>query len=330
MASDSDDLEAQLKRENPKGRLWERCAQLGVSAPRVRHRRVGDRHQVELVVDVDEWELSSGAQWAWSRKMAEQLAARELLEELDELRPKPARTAAREDDDVFDVDEDLAERLRSINPKGRAFEWTQRQKPPVARPRFEARREGSGMLVRARLDTLDLVTPWFRAGQRKLAEQAAAQALLPLLEQMSEQVDARTVLNELVQKGDLLSSSISVADSGLDLEDSRFRATAQLVSLDGSTTLAEAVGRSKRDAASKAARALLDCRAAADGAGPSGQWHASAMARARPAPPWWQTAPFVFVDEDGTTLGHARSAIGVYALPMGFAMEIEGEVLIRE
>ena len=37
------------------------------------------------------------------------------------------------------------------------------------------------------------------------------------------------------------------------------------------------------------------------------------------------------IDVFGPEVGkHARSAIGVYALPMGFAMEIEGEVLIRE
>jgi len=79
------DLEAELRALNPKGKLWERCAQLGVPAPRVRHRRVGDRHQVELLVDVDEWELSSGPLWGWSRKVAEHLAARELLDELDDL-----------------------------------------------------------------------------------------------------------------------------------------------------------------------------------------------------------------------------------------------------
>ena len=38
----------------------------------------------------------------------------------------------------------------------------------------------------------------------------------------------------------------------------------------------------------------------------------------------------LIVDVFGQDVGrHARSAIGVSGLPMGFAMEIEGEVLIR-
>ncbi|MBZ0117925.1 MAG: hypothetical protein K8H88_13060, partial [Sandaracinaceae bacterium] len=77
------ELEDELKRTNPKGRLYERCQGLRIAPPEIAHRALGQghaqRHQIEMTLLVEEWELSSGVHTAWSRKTAEQLAARELL-----------------------------------------------------------------------------------------------------------------------------------------------------------------------------------------------------------------------------------------------------------
>lgn len=177
--------EDELRRQNPKGRLWERCAKLGVDAPRIAHREIDGRHQIELTLTLAEWELASGSWWADSRKVAEQLASRSLLEELEEVAreegPSTRTNTDDELDDVFEVSEADARELLHANAKGRLFEWTQQQKPQVARPKFEARRMKGHVYVRARLARLELESPWFRAPRRRVAEHAAAQALLSLV-----------------------------------------------------------------------------------------------------------------------------------------------------
>ena len=185
----------ELKRENPKGRLWERCAQLGITSPRIRHREVDERHQVELELDFMEWELASGSHSGESRRVAEHLAARQLLVDLEEfakeLRPAtPSPESAIPEDDVFDVSDEQAGELVRTNAKGRLFEWTQRQKPQVARPKFEARLSGGLVYVRAKLRRLELESPWFRSTRRKIAEHAAAESLHALVAEQASATKA--------------------------------------------------------------------------------------------------------------------------------------------
>ena len=267
----ADELEAALRRENPKGRLWERCAKLGLELPSVRYRVLGPTHQAEMTLEAGEWELSSGVQSASSRRVVEQLAARELLAELAafvaEVRPDRARAPAGpadEEDDVWEVSAEDAERLRRENPKGAVFEWCQKRRPPVARPRFEARKaQGGGVHVRATLVTLHLSSPWFRASQAKLAEQAAAEALLPLLPSAeegnaAEPIDPRAALNELRQRGAIVDYAFEVAPEE-GPPPTRFTVVGRVVLPTGaSETSGPMRGASKKEATLLAARALLE------------------------------------------------------------------------
>lgn len=269
-------LEEELKAANPKGRLWEVCASRRVAPPRVRHGTSGPRHRVQMDLALGEWELTSGVQWGWSRKVAEQLAARELLAELAALereepstRPATRPSAQRPDeqalgDDVFELEERDASRLRPSNPKGQLYEWCQRQKPPVRRPRFEARPARGATLVRGRMETLDLTSPWFAAARRKDAEQAAAEALLGLLPDREEASEAiatanpRSVLNEMVAHGELAECQVEVTGRSGPDHTPRFTAQGTARWPDGREVETEPLeGSSKRAAITAAASALL-------------------------------------------------------------------------
>lgn len=220
-----------------------------------------------MCLDVGEWELTSGVQSGWSRRMVEQLAARELLAELEALladeRPV-APLSASDEDDVWEVGAEDAERLRRTNPKGQVFEWCQKRRPPVARPRFETRRVQGRVHVRATLVTLHLSSPWFCASQVKVAEQAAAEALLPLLpddtDELPEPIDPRSELNTFKQRG-------AIADYGFDVRDAHgtsgaarpFTAVGRMTLANGAIETTRAIeGASKKEAILLAARALLE------------------------------------------------------------------------
>lgn len=264
-------IEERLRCENPKGRLWERCAKLGLEPPGVRYRALGPTHQAEMTLEAGEWELSSGVQSASSRRVVEQLAARELLAELEALvaEERPHRTRAPEgpageEDDVWEVSAEDAERLRRENPKGAVFEWCQKRRPPVARPRFETRKaRGGGVHVRATLVTLHLSSPWFHASQAKVAEQAAAEALLPLLPDAeegreAERLDPRAALNELRQRGGIADYSFEIATEE-GSRPARFTVVGRVVLPSGAIeTSGPMVGASKKEATILAARALLE------------------------------------------------------------------------
>lgn len=236
----------------PKAQLRTRCAELEINAPAVRHRVVADKHQVELTLELDDWEITSGAVWASTRADAEDLAARELLEELEELEA----SAPAQGSETVEVAFEDHEYLRTTNPKGRLFEWTQRQKPQIARPRFEQRRDGGRMSVRAHLATLDLSSPWFRAERRALAEHAAAEALLRELERGERDAlitHPAALLNELQQDGTVSALEIEVEAVG-----EGYRARGELVFANGSAERAEAERPSKRRARLAVMRELLE------------------------------------------------------------------------
>lgn len=271
-AASADEIEAELRRENPKGHLWERCAQLHPAAPAMRYRVIDGTHQAEMTLEVGDWELASGVQSGWSRKMVEQLAARELLAELESVlaeeraaAPPPAPRAGGEDEeDVWEVAAQDAERVHRTNPKGQLFEWCQKHK--IARPRFEARKaKGGGAHVRASLVTLHLSSPWFRASQAKIAEQAAAEALLPLLpEEVSPsgpaQLDPRAALHELWQRGLIAEYAFeTTTHDDAPPHARRFTAIGRATRADGAIVKGEPIeASSKKEARLLAARALLD------------------------------------------------------------------------
>ena len=83
-------IDEELASDNPKGRLYARCQRLRFAAPTVSHRLVGSthalRHAIEMTLVAGAWELSSGTHVARSRRAAEQLASRDLLAELVDVR----------------------------------------------------------------------------------------------------------------------------------------------------------------------------------------------------------------------------------------------------
>ena len=269
-----DDLafEDELKRENPKGRLYERCQGLRIAPPEIAHRALGQghaqRHQIEMTLLVEEWELSSGVHTAWSRKTAEQLAARELLAALEEVLAEPhaahvapAADVAGDDrsgeGDVLEVSEADVERLTQSNPKGRLYEWCAQRK--IARPKLELRTVREAPAVRLTLVTVDLTSPWCRATRRKDAEQAAAAALLPLLPEASApaELDPRSALAAARERGELASYRFELGEHG-PAHARVFTAVGYLSLKDGTEHVTEAFeGPSKKAATLRAARELM-------------------------------------------------------------------------
>lgn len=146
------------------------------------------------------------------------------------------------------------------------YKWCQRQKPPVRRPRFTARQARGAVLVRARLETRALETLWFRAPRRKEAEHAAAEALLHLLPasdvapdlDVGATANPRTLLNELVQHGELAACRVDVTGRLGSDHVPRFAAEGHARFPDGTELgTAPREGASKCEAISAAARGLL-------------------------------------------------------------------------
>ncbi len=199
---------AALTRENPKGRLFEFCQRTKCGRPKLTLTKKGEAHGVEMHLRLEGRALASGMQWATTRMLAEQLAARALL----------AALATRED--VGEEDEELTSEeeatLARQNPKGRLLEQcVARRLTPVFEvrpivttqgPRFE----GSAHVVLE--DDQEVWSALRRGPSAKLVEQAVAKSLLAELDGATESADEelpevgahpRSVLNELHQKGQL-------------------------------------------------------------------------------------------------------------------------------
>lgn len=153
--------------DNPKGRLLELCTRHGVK-PQTRLQRLpGHRHRALTTIELGQELWTSGPQEAESEKIAEQLAAHELLKQL----------RAKEPEGAVGVPESDALGFSSRNPKGRLLELCQQRK--VAAPRFEIEPAVEGFVGRV---VVEGRPPWcskvFRARTRKLVEHAACADLL--------------------------------------------------------------------------------------------------------------------------------------------------------
>jgi len=167
-----EEIERALKAENPKGRLLELCMRRRLPAPEVIHGASGDVHTVELRLAAPEGSLVSGAFRASSKLLAEQMAARRLLDLC-------SGEAAAEARAVSPAEE---AQLKQQNPKGRLIELTTRAK--VGPAVFTVEPTAAGFVGRASLPLPD--APALRSGahvarQAKTAEQAAAAELLDAL-----------------------------------------------------------------------------------------------------------------------------------------------------
>ncbi len=83
-SSEGEDESARaLRAENPKGRLGEICAKRRIAAPTKTESSSGGAHTVELALEVEGRVHTSGPHRATSKKLAEQLAAKALLAQID-------------------------------------------------------------------------------------------------------------------------------------------------------------------------------------------------------------------------------------------------------
>ncbi len=170
---DETQLEEQLKQANPKGRLLEFCARTRIDTPVTDVQEEGAFYEANMSLQHGGKTLKSGPSRAASKKTAEQMAAQALLD-----------MVAQNDDanEVAHVTDDDAARLQSTNPKGRLLEWCAKRK--TSPPRFEQDASPEGYRIRAVLsldDREDMATSWHVSPKLKIAEQAAAEAILQKL-----------------------------------------------------------------------------------------------------------------------------------------------------
>ena len=166
---DEADLEVELKAENPKGELLELCMRARCSNPTTDFSVEGAFHVAVMSWQYDGEELRSEPHRSSSRKLSEQLAARELLAIVE-------RRSGSSDTVEFDEVEGAA--LQTANPKGKLLEHCARQK--LGTPEFVQEPSPRGYAVRAVL--LDgSRSRAFVSRKLKLAEHAAARELLDIL-----------------------------------------------------------------------------------------------------------------------------------------------------
>ncbi len=104
------ELETELKQSNPKGQLLEFCMRLRIDPPEVEVQQQGAFHLATMTLVLDGQTLGSGPCQAAAKKTAQQLAARRLLELVQQREETEM--------EVIAVTEQTAAQLQSDNPKG--------------------------------------------------------------------------------------------------------------------------------------------------------------------------------------------------------------------
>ena len=256
-----------LKQDNPKGRLLELCMRLRIDPPEIELSTEGGDHVARISLMVNDRKLESGIQRSISRKTAEQRAARVLLAQIEE---------AERGDSAKAVDEESARKLRTDNPKGKLLEWCMIRK--MAAPLFEQRAVPGAYRVRVALGGTGestLLTDWYQAPSRKVAEQAAAAEMVELLRQSPDQddlrhedssdsdispsggVDPRALLNELMQTGRLLDFGYEETERSGPSHQPVFVMIAWAIGLDNEKITCEPTRADSKKAAQRAAAAEL-------------------------------------------------------------------------
>ncbi len=110
----SEEEAEELGKANPKGRLNEFCQRVKCARPKLTIERRGTVWGIEMHLRLRTRELTSGMQWAWERKLAEQMAARALLGQLagDQDEGEPEEW----------ISDEEAKRFAASNPKGTLLE----------------------------------------------------------------------------------------------------------------------------------------------------------------------------------------------------------------
>lgn len=208
------DAEAEaLTRDNPKGRLLEFCQRTKRGRPKLTLAKDGELHGVAMHLRVDGRVLGSGVHWSKKRMVAEQRAARALLDAmaLSEEESEPGEELTTENE----------ARVTRANAKGKLLErCVVLRLSPVfdVRPLVtgtSSRFEASAHVVLS--DGREVWSPLRRGPTAKGTEHAVAELLLGELEAARAEAsdeddedaipevgdDPRMILNELRQKGRL-------------------------------------------------------------------------------------------------------------------------------
>ncbi len=210
-------LEEDLKKENPKGTLLEFCARRNMPAPEKLATLHKGRHVVELKVRLDDEILSSGVKDAHSERMAEQLAARELLSVIAERHAE---------EKVVSLSDEEIQRLKLENPKGKLLEFVMKHKlkqavvEPVAVPVgfrcfaawvspdektfktkvYQAKKAKEAEQACCE-EMLEQITNWMKETEsEQTSETAEKQESSAGKEQQASVKEARVLLNEMKQK----------------------------------------------------------------------------------------------------------------------------------
>jgi dsRNA-specific ribonuclease len=156
-----------LKVENPKGTLLEWCMRRRLARPTTQETTDENGwHVIELEMEIEGERVSSGPQKAFAKKVAEQLAAKALL---DCLRAREQTVAA------VDVSEAQRLSVAQQNPKGKLLEFCMQHKLPRPTYKAEAVVEGYRCVATLALSSgITLQSQPFQTTRAKVAEQVAA------------------------------------------------------------------------------------------------------------------------------------------------------------
>jgi Cft2 family RNA processing exonuclease/dsRNA-specific ribonuclease len=222
--SDEFQTECRLKDENPKGKLLEYCMKRKIGFPLFDSSIDNGYHYTVAKMSFDNNELISKPGKALSKKTSEQLAAEDLLNQL-QISGSPAMKEAESSEKALEIDDAGKERLKFDNPKGKLYEFCAANRVKI--PALFHKMESGLHLVKLKDRRGTFETAWFSSSAKVVSEQAASEAFLNYLltdTRVSEHkednqtttmvksgTDPRIIINRLLQTKQIL-------DFGYDLK----------------------------------------------------------------------------------------------------------------
>lgn len=211
-------IECRLKDENPKGKLLEHCMKRKIEFPLFESTLDDGYHCTVAKMTFENNVLISKPGKALSKKTSEQLAAEDLLTQLQARGSSTATEITECSEETVEIDDTGKERLKIYNPKGKLYEFcaANRVKIPAL---FHKMHSGMHLVkMKDRRGTFE--TAWFSSSAKMLSEQAASEAFLNYIitadtcvsgnsDDDTSQVsksgsDPRTIINKLLQTKQLL------------------------------------------------------------------------------------------------------------------------------
>lgn len=168
--------ECRLKDENPKGKLLEYCMKRKIEFPLFDSTIDNGYHCTIAQMTFNDNVLISKPGRALSKKTSEQLAAEDLLTQLQTSGSSPATEVTECSEETVEIDDAGKERLKIDNPKGKLYEFcaANRVKLPAL---FHKMQTGMHLVkLKDRRGTFE--TAWFNSSAKVVSEQAASEAFL--------------------------------------------------------------------------------------------------------------------------------------------------------